>query len=159
VSSANRQDMPGRIAGIDFGTVRIGIALSDPGRSIASPHENYTRRGVQADRARFRRLVADEGVVLFVVGLPVHLDGRESQKSIEARQFARWLTEVTGVPVALFDERFTSVEAEQLLQDAQMTSKRRRRRTDMLAAQIMLAAYLESPSTEREAPGPLDDDP
>jgi putative Holliday junction resolvase len=138
------QGNPGRIAGIDFGTVRIGIALSDPGRLIASPHENYTRHGAARDAERFRRLVAEEGVTLFVVGLPLHLDGGESEKSIEARHFGRWLAEVTGVPVEFYDERFTSAEAEQILLDARMTSKRRKRRTDMLAAQIMLSGYLES---------------
>jgi len=139
----NCQSAPGRIAGIDFGTVRIGIALSDPGRSIASPYENYVRRTEQLDAQRLRRLVVEEDVTLFVVGLPLHLDGGESQKSLEARRFGRWLADATGVPVEFFDERFTSVEAEQLLLEAQMTSKRRKKRTDMLAAQIMLSAYLE----------------
>lgn len=150
MSSGDRQDPPGRVAGIDFGTVRIGIALSDPGRSIASPYENYTRRNAQLDAQRFSRLVAEEDVTLLVVGLPLHLDGAESQKSIEARQFGQWLARVTGVPVEFFDERFTSVEAEQLLLEAQMTSKRRKRRTDMLAAQIMLSAYLESRAAEED---------
>jgi len=143
MSNDNSQRAPGRIAGIDFGTVRIGIALSDPGRSIASPYENYVRRTEQLDAQRLRRLVVEEDVTLFVVGLPLHLEGGESQKSLEARRFGRWLTRVTGVPVEFFDERFTSVEAEQLLLEAQMTSKRRKQRTDMLAAQIMLSAYLE----------------
>ena len=134
----------GRIAGIDFGTVRIGIALSDPGRSIASPYENYTRHGTREDARRFVRLVKEEEVTLLVVGLPIHLDGRESEKSREARAFGKWLEEVTGVPVVFFDERFTSVEAEQYLLDAELTSKRRKRRLDMVAAQIMLTAYLES---------------
>ncbi len=88
--------------------MRLGIAISDPGQTLASPYENYTRRGPEQDAARLRRLVAEEGPTLFVVGLPVHLDGRESQKSQEARQFARWLGETTGVPVELFDERFTT---------------------------------------------------
>jgi len=140
----NCQDPPGRIAGIDFGTVRIGIGLTDPGRLIASPYENYTRRGPQPDAERFTRLATEEEVTLFVVGLPLHLDGGESEKSIEARRFGRWLADVTGVPVEFFDERFTSVEAEQLLLEADMTRKRRKKRTDMLAAQIMLTAYLES---------------
>ena len=83
----------GRVAGIDFGTVRIGIAISDPGRSIASPLENYTRQGLEQDARRFRRLVAEENVALFVVGLPVHLSGQESRKSQEARQFGKWLQE------------------------------------------------------------------
>jgi putative Holliday junction resolvase len=132
------------VAGVDYGTVRIGIAITDPERKIASPLLNYTRRGPEQDAQRFRQLAADEGVVLFVVGLPIHLDGRESEKSLEARQFGQWLAEATGVPVEFFDERFTSVEAEQVLLAADLTRKRRKRRMDMLAAQIMLSGYLES---------------
>jgi len=135
------------VAGIDYGTVRIGIAISDPDRKIASPLENYTRRTKEQDAQRFRRLVAEEGVVLFVVGLPIHLDGGESQKSFEARQFGQWLGETTGVPVEYFDERFTSVEAEQILLEVDMTRNRRKKRLDKLAAQIMLIAYLESKSS------------
>jgi putative holliday junction resolvase len=133
----------GRVAGIDYGHVRIGIAISDPDRTIVSPLENYAVRGAERDAQRFRRLVAEEGVVLFVVGLPIHLDGRESEKSREARRFGQWLGETTGVPVEFFDERFTSHEAEQLLLAAELTKKRRKKRMDMLAAQIMLTAYLE----------------
>lgn len=147
----------GRIAGIDFGTVRIGIAISDPGRTIASPYENYTRRDKQQDARRFVQLVAEEEIAQFVVGLPVHLDGGESRKSIEARQFGQWLSEATGLAVEYFDERFTSSQAEQILLDAQMTKKRRKRRMDMLSAQIMLTAYLESHCKGQVDPGPLDD--
>ncbi|MEN6458571.1 MAG: Holliday junction resolvase RuvX [Thermoguttaceae bacterium] len=135
---------PGRVAGIDYGHVRIGIAISDPERRIASPLENYTRRGPEQDARRFRQLVADEDVVLLVVGLPIHLDGRESEKSAEARQFGQWLADVTGVPVEFFDERFTSVEAEEAMLAADLTRKRRKKRLDMLAAQIMLSGYLEA---------------
>ena len=155
--SADPQPAPGRIAGIDFGTVRIGIALSDPGRTLASPYENYTRRGIEHDAKRLKQLVTEEDVTLFVVGLPVHLDGRESEKSIEARRFGQWLAEVTGVPVEFFDERFTSAEAEQFLLAAEMTKRRRRKRLDMVAAQIMLSAYLESHRKGQGEPGPLDD--
>ncbi len=130
--------------GIDYGTRRIGIAISDPAQSFASPFENYTRRDEAADGRRFRQLVEEERVARFVVGLPVHLDGRESQKSGEARQFAVWLAEATGIVVELFDERFTTYEAEQFLADAQLTKKKRKERLDKLAAQIMLTAYLES---------------
>ena len=145
-----------RIAGIDFGTVRIGIAISDPEGIIASPVETYTRRGPDQDAQRFRRLVDEERITLFVVGLPLHLDGRESGKSIEARQFGRWLAESTGVPVEFFDERFTSHEAEQYLLDAELTKKRRKKRIDMLAAQIMLSAYLESRDKGQQQPRSLD---
>ncbi len=152
------QSIPGRVAGIDFGTVRIGIAVSDPERQIASPYENYTRRGKKQDSQRFQRLVEEEAIRLFVVGLPVHLDGRESEKSQEARRFGQWLAEITGVPVQFFDERFTSHQAEEALLAAQMTKKRRKQRLDMLAAQIMLTAFLESGGNASEPPAALDDD-
>lgn len=132
------------MAGIDFGTVRIGIALSDARRTIASPFENYTRRSRQADAAHLKRLADEERVTLFVVGLPVHLDGRESQKSREAREFGEWLASTTGVPVVYFDERFTTAEAEQHLGAAELTKKQRKARLDKLAAQILLAAFLEA---------------
>src|ERR1051325_400364 len=100
----------GRLAGIDYGTIRIGIAITDPEQRIASPLANYTRHGEKADAEYFRKLVADERIVGFVVGLPVHLDGRESEKSGEARKFGQWLGQITALPIVLFDERFTSVE-------------------------------------------------
>ncbi|MBI2824946.1 MAG: Holliday junction resolvase RuvX [Planctomycetia bacterium] len=147
---------PGRVAGIDFGTVRLGIALSDARRSIASPFANYTRRSPPVDAEHFRRLVADEGIALFVVGLPVHLDGRESAKSRAARRFGQWLHEATGVTVEFFDERFTTAEAEQALAVGEFTKKKRKARLDMLAAQILLTAYLESGGAT-DAPAGLDD--
>jgi len=145
----------GRLAGIDFGTVRIGIAVTDPDRRLASPYENYTRRGADGDSTYFRQLVDAENIAAFVVGLPVHSSGDESQKSIESRQFGQWLTEITGLPVRYYDERYTSVQAEQSLLDAQMSRKRRKKRLDMVAAQIMLAAYLES--SQPGKPGSLED--
>jgi putative Holliday junction resolvase len=134
----------GRLAGIDFGTVRIGVAITDQQRRIASPLANYTRRGELADAEFFRRLVVQEQITGFVVGLPVHLDGRESQKSSEARQFGLWLAQSTGVDVVFFDERFSTAEAEQVLIGAELTKKQRKARLDKLAAQILLMAYLEA---------------
>lgn len=137
-------ELRGRLAGVDFGTVRIGIAITDPEQRIASPLANYTRRSEKADAEFFRKLVAEERIAGFVVGLPVHLDGRESQKSAEARRFGEWLGQISGRPVVFFDERFTSVEAEQALLGAELTKKKRKARLDMLAAQILLTAYLEA---------------
>lgn len=146
----------GRIAGIDFGTVRIGVAITDRRGAIASPLANYTRRGLEGDAHYFRRLTADEQIVRYVVGLPVHSHGAESQKSREVRKFGDWLQSTTGVPVEYFDERFTSREAGQLLADAQVPAKRRKEKLDMLAAQILLQGWLESSRTG-EAPGSLDE--
>jgi putative Holliday junction resolvase len=143
--------LQGRIAGIDFGTVRVGVAITDPAQTLASPFDNYTRRGPSADAAYFRKLAAEERLAGFVVGLPVHTSGQESGKSHESRQFAQWLAETTALPVRLFDERYTSAHAEEALLAAGLTKKRRKERMDKLAAQIMLAAYLES-SRRNEPP-------
>jgi putative Holliday junction resolvase len=148
---------PGRLAGIDFGTVRVGIALTDARRTLASPHAIYRRGDRQADSKFFQRLVTQERISAFVVGLPIHLDGRESQKSIEARDFGQWLAETTGLPVTFFDERFTTSEADEVLGAARLTKKRRKERRDMLAAQIMLAAYLESNTRGETQPRALND--
>jgi putative pre-16S rRNA nuclease len=153
----SQQSNSGRLAGIDFGTVRIGIAVTDPQQRLASPFENYTRRGEQADAAYFRRLVEEEEIQRFIVGLPVFASGDESPKSREARTFGDWLVRITGRPVEYFDERYTSLEAEALLVATGATRKRRKAALDKLAAQMLLTAYLESNARGSEGPGPLDD--
>ena len=148
----------GRIAGIDYGTVRIGVAVTDAERILASPHETYARGNEEADRAYFRCLVADEDLVGFVIGLPVHTSGEESKKSIEARRFGQWLHAATQLPITFFDERFTTVQAEQWLRAADMRGKRRKQRVDQVAAQIMLAAFVDARRTGAAADClPLDD--
>ena len=133
----------GRLAGVDFGTVRIGLAVCDPDRRLASPYEIYQPRNRTADAEYFRQFVREERIVGFVVGLPVHTSGEESQKSAEARAFGQWLHQVTGRPIRYYDERYTSVLAEQSLLAARLTRKRRKQRLDKVAAQLILAAYLE----------------
>jgi putative Holliday junction resolvase len=145
-----------RLLGVDYGSVRVGLAISDADRLIASPLATYERRSADQDAAYFRRLVEDQGIGQLVVGLPVHLSGREGQKAAEARAFGRWLGEVTGLAVAFWDERFTTVEAEQFLQEAGLTSKRRKRRRDRVAAQIFLQTYLEADCPGNQAAGPLE---
>ena len=147
----------GRLAGVDFGTVRIGIAISDPQRILASPFENYTRRNLDRDAAYFRQLVDDERVVGWIVGLPVHASGDESQKSLEARAFGKWLGEVTQRPVRYYDERYTTQQAETLMGESKLTKKKRKKRRDMIAAQLVLAGYLESTQLD-EPPAPLEAD-
>jgi putative Holliday junction resolvase len=136
--------------------VRIGIAVADTETRIASPADNYNRRSEALDADYFRRLAKEERLAKFVVGLPVHLSGDESQKSAEARRFGQWLNAITQVPVEYFDERFTSSEAEQYLADAGYTKKQKKERLDKLAAQIMLTAYLEAGVRDGSAPQSLD---
>ena len=132
----------GRLAAIDYGTVRIGVATCDPGRQFCGPYEVYERRTPPLDARWFQQFVRAEGIVGFVVGLPLHVSGEESAKSREARAFAAWLAETTGLPVALYDERYTSHAAEQMLAATELTKKRRKARLDALAAQMILESYL-----------------
>ena len=145
--------MAGRLVGIDFGTVRIGLAISDLNQTLASPFEIYRPSGSVRDAKYFRKLVELERVAGFVVGLPVHLDGRDSQISVAAEEFAKWLQETTEIPVALFDERFTSAFAEEVVREAGLTRAKRKQVLDKLAAQILLTSYLES---DRAATKPVD---
>ena len=131
--------------------------MTDPDRTMASPLEIYTRRNPQLDAKYFQQFAKEERIALWVVGLPVHLDGRESRKSREARRFGQWLQESTSLPVEFFDERFSTAQAEELLMAADLTDKKRKQRLDKLAAQIMLSAYLESQTKGQQEPGALDD--
>jgi putative Holliday junction resolvase len=133
-----------RLLGVDYGQVRVGLAVSDPERRIASPLTTYQRRTSKKDAAFFRELVGAEDVAEIVVGLPLHLDGREGQKAREAREFGRQLAEATELPVVFWDERFSTVEAETALWEAGLTHKRRKARRDRVAAQLFLQAYLDA---------------
>src|SRR5262249_23130537 len=128
----------GCLLGVDYGHVRVGLAVSDPDRKLAFPLATYMRRTRARDADYFRTVTAEQAVEQIVLGLPVHLSGREGQKAAEARAFGRWLAEVTGLPVMYWDERFTSVEAEGFLLEAGLTNKRRKARRDRVAAQILL---------------------
>jgi putative Holliday junction resolvase len=135
--------MKGRLLGVDYGTVRVGLAVSDPDRIIASPLVTYTRRDPESDAAYFRQVVVAEQAVGLVVGLPMHTDGREGVKAQEARAYGAWLGEVTGLPVEFADERFTTVFAESALWTAGLTHKRRKDRRDRVAAQMLLQAHID----------------
>jgi putative Holliday junction resolvase len=148
---------PSRLLGVDFGSVRIGLAISDADRKIAFPLEIRQRQGADADAAYFRALVEREEVAGLVVGLPVHLDGREGGKAREARAFGAWLATQTGLPLVFYDERFTTVEAESALWNAGLTHKRRKERRDKVAAQMLLQSYLDAGCPSESIPGALDD--
>jgi putative Holliday junction resolvase len=148
-----------KVLGVDFGSVRVGLAVSDPDRKFAFPLEIHERRGREADATFFAALVGREEVGSIVMGLPVHLDGRESRESAQARSFGAWLAEVTGLPVSYHDERFTSVHAEEALWNAGLTHKKRKQRRDKVAAQMMLQAYLDAGCPADEPPRPLADPP
>jgi len=144
-----------RLLGVDYGTVRIGLAVSDADRKIASPLTTYTRRNKELDGKYFQEVVAEEAIGEIVLGLPIHLAGHEGQKAHEARAFGKWLHEATGLLIVFWDERFTTVEAENSLLAAGLTSKRRKARRDRVAAQILLQSYLDAGCPGEQSLGPL----
>tara|TARA_R110002049_G_scaffold4601_5_gene32716 strand:+ start:1004033 stop:1004542 length:510 start_codon:yes stop_codon:yes gene_type:complete len=134
----------GRIASIDFGTVRIGVAVCDPDRILASPLEVHPAANWRDDGDYFRALVKSERIAAFVVGLPIHCDGGESEKSKQCREFARWLFEQTELPIRLFDERFTTAAAKQRMAGGGYTRKKKKKRVDAIAALVLLESFLEA---------------
>jgi putative Holliday junction resolvase len=145
------------LLGVDYGSVRIGLAISDPDRKIAFPLATYIRRNRAQDAEYFRDVITEQAVAEIVLGLPIHLSGHEGQKANEARVFGKWLGELTGLPIKFWDERFTTVEAENALLSAGLTSKRRKARRDRVAAQILLQSYLDAGCPGEQKARPLEE--
>jgi putative holliday junction resolvase len=144
----------GRLLGLDYGTKRLGLALSNAEQTIATPLETYLRRDEKQDARHLVQRVQEYRAVGLVVGLPVHMSGDEGEKAREARVFGQWAGQVTKLPVAFADERYTSAMADDHLRAAHLGPKKRQSLRDMLAAQILLQGYLDS--THRgKAPGAL----
>jgi len=133
-----------RILGIDYGHKRLGLALSDEKRILASPIPVYQRRELKQDLAFLAHLVTERGVDQIVVGLPRNMDGSLGEMAQDGFAFVDALTKKTGLPVETFDERLTSVEAERVLIQADLSRKRRKTLRDSLAAVLILQGYLES---------------
>ncbi|MCA9137763.1 MAG: Holliday junction resolvase RuvX [Planctomycetales bacterium] len=134
----------GRLAAIDFGTVRVGVAVCDPDRILASPVEVYQVRDEARDAEYFRQLARQERLAGFVVGLPIHCDGGESEKSKQCRAFARWLRDQTNLPVRLFDERFSTAAAKERLSGGRLSRAKKKKQLDAVAALVLLEAFLEA---------------
>lgn len=134
----------GRLCGIDYGTVRIGVAICDVEQNFVSPLETYCRQNEKRDAEHFQRLAKQEDLVGWVVGLPIHCDGKESPKSLECRSFGEWLAEITGLPFTFYDERYSSKEARQLMLDTGWSPKKKKKNLDRLAAFLILSHFLQA---------------
>ena len=132
-----------RIMGLDVGTVRIGIALSDPLGLSAGRLTVLTRQGLKTDVEAVARLVAVHQVQRIVVGLPLTLRGTQSQQTQRVEAFAQALRRCVAIPVELIDERLTTVQANRALQDVGTSTRRRKHVIDQVAAQLILQQYLE----------------
>ncbi len=139
----------GALLGIDYGTKRVGFALSTPDQSMASPLETLQRSQPAQDAKKICKICKDYRVAGLVVGLPVHLSGSEGGKAWEAREFGEWVAQLTGLPLLFWDERFTSSMAENHLREVEYPRKRRKQLLDKLAAQFILQSFLEAPDRHR----------
>ena len=137
--------MAGRVLAVDPGTARVGVAVSDATATLASPLTTL-RAG---DRAGLAALVAEEGVALVLVGLPRNMDGSSGPSARLAQAEADALAGLLTVPVALVDERLTTVQADRTLRERGRRAPARRRVVDQLAATVLLQGWLDGAEGER----------
>jgi len=137
--------------GIDYGTRRIGLAISDPGGTFASPMETLAASGSLSKDAqaivRWSEAHEPQG---FVIGLPLNMDGTEGPQAAISRRFADALKSQTERPVELWDERLTSFQADQWLAEAEVKKTRRKQLRDALAAQAILQSFLDARRSQSE---------
>ena len=139
-----------RILGIDFGTKRIGVAMSDELLLTAQGLDTIQRRELKSDLALIKGIVDSNGVSEVIVGLPLNMNGTYSEQTKEAASFAGELEKVMGgVPVKAWDERLTSMQADRAMLEGDMSRAKRRKLSDKLAAQIILQSYLDSRKRDR----------
>ncbi|MBX3437138.1 MAG: Holliday junction resolvase RuvX [Planctomycetaceae bacterium] len=154
VDKAATPDVPstGRLLGVDPGARRIGFAVCDDRQVIASPLENYTRWNPEADARFLRTLVEEYRVVGIVIGLPVHMSGDEGGQAAEARALGAWVSQITSLPVAFWDERYTTSLADEYLRSAGLSRDRRKALRDKIAAQVILQSFIDSPNRNQAPP-------
>jgi len=133
----------GRIIGIDVGTKRIGIAICDSTRFIASPKMVLSRQGNKADFAKIAQIISENEIVAIVVGFPTHMDGSDDEMTEFVRRFAANLDEFLEkkFPIFLFEERLTSFEARQI--NASELSRKKNKFVDDIAASLILQHFLD----------------
>ncbi len=145
---------PGVRVGVDVGSVRVGLARTDPSALVVTPVETV-RRG-QDDLARIAEVVAETGAVEVVVGLPRTLRGEEGSAALAARQYATAIAQrVAPVPVRLVDERLSTVSAHRTLREAGVRGRRHRPVIDQVAAVVILQSALDAERASGREPGTL----
>ncbi len=130
--------------GIDYGEARIGVALSDLLKMLASPYTTYHAKGGDEDVQFFLDLINREKVDTLVVGLPYNMQGEEQAIAIKAREFGNVLAERSGCKLVLVDERMTSVVAEDILKQKYRDWRERKKHLDEVAAMVILQDYLDT---------------
>jgi putative Holliday junction resolvase len=130
--------------GLDVGTRRIGIAISDELGLTAQGIDSLERKTLAYDLERLKGIVTENSVTEIVVGLPLNMNGTYSAKTKEVAGFLDELLRAVDVPAKTWDERLTSVQAERILLEADMSRSKRKKVSDKLAAQLILQSYLDA---------------
>ena len=131
----------GRVLGIDYGDKRIGLAISDTTKMLARPLQVVP---MSPDFPDFlRKLVADEEIDQVIMGWPLRMDGTVGAKALQVLQFKEKIEKHCGIAVELWDERLTTVQAENLLREAGISLRKRDGKVDPAAAQVLLQSYLD----------------
>ena len=133
----------GALIGLDLGTKTIGVAASDPDRKLATAVETVARKTFSADAKHLLALAAERNAVGFVLGLPLNMDGSEGPRAQSTRAFARNLGKLTELPIALWDERLSTVAVERDLIAADVSRKKRAAVIDQHAAAFILQGALD----------------
>lgn len=133
-----------QLLGIDVGTKTLGLAVSDPGRTVAMPLSTIQRHGLTRDLQQLRRVVEERSVTEVVVGLPLNMDGTPGEMSSEADLIAQRLADELGVTAHRWDERLTTAQVERMLVQADVSRRRRKQVVDKLAATVILQGYLDA---------------
>jgi putative holliday junction resolvase len=132
------------VLGLDVGSRRIGVAISDPLGITAQGLETLQRRNKRADLAALEELIQKYEVSEIVVGLPLHMSGAAGTQSAKMQEFAEELRKRFRLPVHLWDERLTSAEANRLLRQAELSIEKRAKAVDRMAAVLILQGWMES---------------
>ena len=131
------------IAGLDLGTVTLGVAVSDTFQSVATPLETIKRKKFGVDAEKLLAIVKQRNIGALVLGLPMNMDGTEGARCQSTRAFARNLTKLTDLPIGFWDERLSTVAAERALLEADTSRKRRSEVIDHVAASYILQGALD----------------
>ena len=131
------------IAGLDFGTKTIGVAVSDGLAKVATPLTTIRRKKFSADGAALQQILAERQIAGLVLGLPRNMDGSEGPRCQSTRAFARNLTQLIDLPISFWDERLSTVMAEKALLEADTSRKRRAEVIDHVAAGVILQGALD----------------
>ncbi len=129
--------------GIDFGLARIGIALSDDTKFLASPYETYKRKGEETDIQHLIDIIKTKNVNEIVCGLPMNMAGEEQEIAVKTREFMEKLNEKIDIKIEFVDERLSSLMAEEMLKETERDWKKRKEKLDAVAASIILQDYLD----------------